>query len=98
MKKIYSFFFIALLLFIALSSNKNGGSSKKQPLLGTRSVKIIENDGFSFKDFNPSGKMPFSTPVSDQAVEKQKEDVPGYLEGEGYALFNYNEGISFKKK
>ena len=48
--------------------------------------------------FNPSGKMPFSTPVSDLAVENQKEDVPGYLEGPGYALFNYDEGLSYKKK
>ena len=45
--------------------------------------------------FNPTGKMPFSTPVSDEAVENQKEDVPGYLEGEGYALFNYDEGIGY---
>jgi len=45
--------------------------------------------------FNPTGKMPFSTPVSDQAVADQKEDVPGYLEGEDYALFNYDEGISY---
>ena len=48
--------------------------------------------------FNPSGKMPFSTPVSDLAVENQKEDVPGYMEGEGYALFNYDEGLSYLKK
>ena len=48
--------------------------------------------------FNPSGKMPFSTPVSDLAVENQKEDVPGYLEGEGYALFNYDEGLSYIMK
>jgi beta-glucosidase len=48
--------------------------------------------------FNPSGKMPFSTPVSDLAVTNQKEDVPGYLEGEGYALFNYDEGLSYVKK
>lgn len=47
--------------------------------------------------FNPSGKMPFSTPVSDLAVENQKEDVPGYMEGEGYALFNYDEGLSYKE-
>jgi beta-glucosidase len=45
--------------------------------------------------FNPTGKMPFSTPVSDEAVENQKEDVPGYLEGDRYALFNYDEGISY---
>lgn len=48
--------------------------------------------------FNPSGKMPFSTPISDLAVTNQKEDVPGYLEGEGYALFNYGEGLNFVKK
>ncbi len=45
--------------------------------------------------FNPTGKMPFSTPVSDEAVENNLEDVPGYLEGDGYALFNYDEGISY---
>jgi len=45
--------------------------------------------------FNPSGKMPFSTPVSDAAVVNQKEDVPGYLEGAGYALFNYDEGTGY---
>ncbi len=45
--------------------------------------------------FNPVGKMPFSTPVSDEAVENNLEDVPGYLEGEGYALFNYDEGLSY---
>jgi beta-glucosidase len=48
--------------------------------------------------FNPTGKMPFSTPVSDEAVANQKEDVPGYLEGEGYALFNYDEGLSYPLK
>lgn len=46
--------------------------------------------------FNPAGKMPFSTPVSDEAVENQLEDVPGYLEPDGYALFNYNDGISYE--
>jgi beta-glucosidase len=45
--------------------------------------------------YNPTGKMPFSTPVSNEAVENQKEDAPGYLEGSGYALFNYDEGISY---
>ena len=48
--------------------------------------------------FNPTGKMPFSTPVSDTAVENQKEDVPGYMEGEGYALFNYDEGLTYINK
>ena len=39
--------------------------------------------------------MPFSTWVSDGAVENQKVDVQDYLEGEGYALFNYDEGIRY---
>jgi beta-glucosidase len=45
--------------------------------------------------FSPSGKMPFTTPSSDEAVTSQKEDVPGYLEGDAYALFNYDEGLSY---
>ena len=45
--------------------------------------------------FNPSGKMSFTTPSSDEAVTSQKEDVPGYLEGDAYALFNYDEGLSY---
>lgn len=45
--------------------------------------------------FKPSGKMPFTTPVSEKVVKSQKEDVPGYLEGAGYALFKYNEGLSY---
>lgn len=45
--------------------------------------------------FNPSGKMPFTTPVSEEAVKNQKEDVPGYLEGAGYGLFRYGEGLRY---
>ncbi|MFD2934084.1 glycoside hydrolase family 3 protein [Spirosoma flavum] len=46
--------------------------------------------------FSPTGKMPFTTPLSEAAVQKQKEDVPGYEEGAGYALFNYKEGLTYK--
>lgn len=46
--------------------------------------------------YNPAGKMPFSTPSSDEAVTNQKEDVPGYKEGKGYALFNCGQGLSYK--
>lgn len=45
--------------------------------------------------FNPSGKMPFTTPVSMKAVLENKADVPGYLEPKGYALFNFGEGLSY---
>jgi len=47
--------------------------------------------------FNPSGKMPFTTPISEAAVDAQLSDVPGYDEKKGYALFKFNEGISYKK-
>ncbi|QIP17608.1 glycoside hydrolase family 3 protein [Spirosoma aureum] len=46
--------------------------------------------------FSPTGKMPFTTPISEAAVQQQKEDVPGYEEGAGYALFHYEEGLTFK--
>ncbi|MBT8185111.1 MAG: glycoside hydrolase family 3 C-terminal domain-containing protein, partial [Eudoraea sp.] len=44
--------------------------------------------------FEPSGKMPFSTPFSDEAAQNQKSDVPGYMENEGYEMFKFDEGIS----
>lgn len=46
--------------------------------------------------FNPSGKMPFTTPVSEAAVQHQQSDVPGYLKGAAYPLFKYNEGLRYK--
>jgi beta-glucosidase len=45
--------------------------------------------------FKPNGKMPFTTPISEEAVLKNKEDVPGYLEGDGYRLFKYDEGLTY---
>ena len=47
-------------------------------------------------NFNPTGKMPFTTPISEEAVLKNKEDVPGYLEGDAYGLFKYDEGMTYK--
>ena len=46
--------------------------------------------------FNPTGRMPFTTPISEEAAQNQKSDVPGYLKGPAYALFKYNEGRSYK--
>ncbi|HTL07229.1 MAG TPA: glycoside hydrolase family 3 protein [Chitinophagaceae bacterium] len=46
--------------------------------------------------FNPSGKLPFTTPVSASAVEQQLSDVPGYLKGPSYPLFKYGEGLRYK--
>ena len=45
--------------------------------------------------FNPCGKMPFGLPASQQAVEINKEDVPSFLEVEGYALIPYGFGLSY---
>lgn len=46
--------------------------------------------------FNPQGKMPFTTPISEKAVENNKEDLPGYLEGDDYPLFKFDEGLSYE--
>jgi beta-glucosidase len=46
--------------------------------------------------FNPTGKMPFTTPVSETEAQNQQSDVPGYLKGIAYSLFKYNEGLSYK--
>ncbi|WP_369753984.1 glycoside hydrolase family 3 N-terminal domain-containing protein [Flavobacterium sp. WC2409] len=45
--------------------------------------------------FNPTGKMPFTTPISMKAVLENQSDVPGYLKPKGYALFHYGDGISY---
>lgn len=45
--------------------------------------------------FKPTGKMPFTTPLSEAAVRNQLEDVPGYKEGPSYGLFKYEEGIGY---
>ena len=45
--------------------------------------------------FNPSGKLPVTLPISEEAVEKSKEDVPGYMEHKDYALFKFGEGMSY---
>ncbi len=47
--------------------------------------------------FNPTGKMPFTTPISEDAAQKQLSDVPGYLKGKEYGLFWNNEGLRYKK-
>jgi beta-glucosidase len=45
--------------------------------------------------FNPTGKMPFSTPVSRQAVLENQSDVPGFMKQKGYALFKFGDGLSY---
>lgn len=43
--------------------------------------------------FNPTGKMPFTTPISQEAVENNQEDVPGYDEGDDYRMFRFGERV-----
>lgn len=45
--------------------------------------------------FKPTGKLPFSIPISSQAVLDNKSDVPGALEPKGYALYKFGDGISY---
>lgn len=45
--------------------------------------------------FAPTGKLPFTIPVSQQAVENNRSDVPGYLEPDGYALFEFGAGLTY---
>jgi beta-glucosidase len=46
--------------------------------------------------FKPSGKMPFTTPISEDQAQQQLSDVPGYLKGKQYGLFGYDEGLQYK--
>jgi beta-glucosidase len=45
--------------------------------------------------FNPTGKMPFTTPISEKAVSDNQSDVPGFMKPKGYALFKFGDGLSY---
>ena len=45
--------------------------------------------------YNPTGKMPFTTPISKQAVLENQSDVPGFMKPKGYGLFKFGEGLSY---
>lgn len=47
--------------------------------------------------FNPTGKMPFTTPISEDQAQQQQSDVPGYLKGKQYGLFWYDEGLRYRR-
>ncbi|MFY0653774.1 MAG: glycoside hydrolase family 3 C-terminal domain-containing protein [Cyclobacteriaceae bacterium] len=47
-------------------------------------------------NFKPTGKMPFSTPMSEDVAQNQQSDVPGYQEGASYALFKFDEGLTYE--
>lgn len=48
--------------------------------------------------FNPTGKMPFSTPKTRDAVLNNPSDVPGHRKPSGYALFRFGEGFGYPTK
>ena len=45
--------------------------------------------------FNPTGKMPFAIPSSQEAIENNKEDLPSTMEAEGYAMIPLGSGLSY---
>ncbi len=55
MKKIYSISVICLIVAVLVSCT--GKEKKPQPVLGTRSVAIIEKKGLKFKDLNKNGNL-----------------------------------------
>ncbi|GAA4467036.1 glycoside hydrolase family 3 N-terminal domain-containing protein [Nibrella saemangeumensis] len=46
--------------------------------------------------YKPTGKLPFTIPVSQKAVDENKSDVPGSQEPNGYALFKFGHGLSYQ--
>ena len=56
MKKIYAISVICLIMAVLVSCT-SGKETKPQPVLGTRSVAIIEKRGLKFKDLNKNGKL-----------------------------------------
>lgn len=74
-------------------NDKNKGNIKAVlATFGTTNEAILDIVRGKFK---PTGKMPFTTPISEKAAQNQQSDVPGYLKGIDYPLFKYNEGKSF---
>ncbi len=45
--------------------------------------------------FKPTGKMPFTTPISQKMVEENQSDVPGFMKPKGYALFKFGDGLTY---
>jgi beta-glucosidase len=75
-----------------ISEIQETGLSTLLATFGTTQEAIL--DVLSGK-INPSAKMPFSIPVSVEAVNNNLSDVPGHMEKEGYALFKLGHGLSY---
>ncbi|MEZ0610902.1 glycoside hydrolase family 3 N-terminal domain-containing protein [Fibrella sp. WM1] len=74
---------------------KEGASTSIKGVVATFGTTIDALLDVVTGQFKPTGKMPFTTPRSVEAVKAQMEDVPGYMEGAGYALFKYDEGLTY---
>ena len=59
---------------------------------GTTTNALLDIVSGSYK---PTGKLPFTIPVSQQAVAESKSNVPGGREANGYALFKFGDGLSY---
>jgi beta-glucosidase len=70
----------------------NGKAKTVLATFGTTQEALLDIISGAFK---PTGKMPFSIPVSSQVVLDNKSDVPGALEPKGYALYKFGDGISY---
>ncbi len=75
-----------------ISELKSEGLQTLVATFGTTPEAIL--DVFAGK-VNPSGKLPFTIPVSVEAVKSNLSDVPGHQEKEGYALFKFGHGLSY---
>ena len=62
----------------SISCNSNQNSSMDQPTLQTRTVSIIEQDGFEFKDLNRNGEL---DPYEDWRLtpEQRSKDLLGRM-------------------
>jgi len=76
-----------------ISEIDNGNLNTVFATFGTTTDALL--DVLSGK-FNPTGKMPFAIPASTEAVQNNLADAPGSLEKEGYAIFNFNEGMGYQ--
>ncbi len=45
--------------------------------------------------YNPTAKMPFSTPTSRKVVMENQSDVPGFMKPKGYGLFKFGDGLGY---
>jgi beta-glucosidase len=75
-----------------ISEIDNGNMNTVLATFGTTTDAVLD---VISGQFNPTGKMPFSIPASTEAVLNNLPDVPGSAEAEGYAVFNFNDGISY---